>query len=240
MRIIQNERRINLFSSIGQYATLGGFLALLISLVSLLISFTRPTWTMPTLVGMFVGLLLSTVGGAVSDRYVGPLAHHKALIEVLKGLDYRHTLIQYLLPASHVLLEPGGCTVFVVKTQEGHVVYENGEDGKWRHHQRWKFFHKLAGRERLGTPHVEAEQEVCRLKRYLDERMPDADEVPVRPAIVFVNPDVELEADDSPVPAIYRKKVKNWLRGPGRLDPLPDDVHRRLTEALGVDEAEST
>ncbi|MGD2176663.1 MAG: hypothetical protein PVG71_02460, partial [Anaerolineae bacterium] len=123
MRIIRDERHINLRSSVGQYAALGGLVILLVGLV---ISFVRPTWAVPLLVSMVLGLILSVVGGYFADRYAGPLARHKTLEDVLKGLDYRHTLLQYVLPADHVLLEPGGCTCFAVKAQGGEVVYEHG------------------------------------------------------------------------------------------------------------------
>lgn len=228
MRIIRNERRINLLSSVGQYATLAGLLVLLSGLV---ISFVRPTWLAPLAVSMALGFVLSVVGGYFADRYAGPLAHHRALAEVLKGLDYRHTLIQYRLPADHVLLEPGGCTCFVVKGQGGEVAYEGS---RWSHNQRGKFFRQFVGQERLGEPHVQAEQEVARLERYLKTEMEDANRVPVRGVIVFVNEDVQVEAYQSPVPAFYRKNVKDWLRGPGHLEPLPAEVQQKLAEALDL------
>jgi hypothetical protein len=230
MNIIRDERHINLRSSVGQYAALGGLLILLVGLV---ISFVRPTWTVPLLVSMALGFTLSVVGGYFADRYAGPLARHKTLAEVLKGLDYRHTLLQYVLPADHVLLGPGGCTCFVVKAQGGAVAYERG---KWAHRQRGKFFRLLVGQEALGKPHVEAQHEVERLRRYLQERMDDADKVPVRGAVVFVNEAVQLEADESPVPAFYRKKVKDWLRGHGDLKPLQRHLLQPLHAALGVKE----
>ena len=62
----------------------------------------------------------------------------------------------------------------------------------------------------------------------------DAHRIPVRAMIVFVNEDVELNADDSPVPAFYRKRVKDWLRGPGGLRPLPADLRDKLLIALDV------
>lgn len=231
MQIIRDERRINLLSSVGQYATLGGLLVLLSGLV---ISFVRPAWLVPVAVSMALGFALSVVGGYFADRYAGPLAHYKALAEVLKGLDYRHTLIQYLLPADHVLLEPGGCTCFVVKAQAGEVAYEDGEDGHWTHKQRGKFFRRLVGQDQLGRPHLEAQQEVARLERYLSERMEDANRVPVRGVIVFVNEDVQVDADQSPVPAFYRKKVKDWLRGPGDLEPLGASLRQDLAAVLEV------
>jgi hypothetical protein len=228
MHIIRDERHINLRSSVGQYATLGG---LLILLTGLAISFVRPTWSVPLLASMALGFTLSVVGGFFADRYAGSLAHYKALAEVLKGLDYRHTLLQYTLPADQVLLEPGGCTCFVVKAQGGEVVYAHG---RWTHRQRGKFFRRLVGQAGLGRPDVEAQREVKKLERYLEEQLDDANRIPVRGAIVFVNEDVQLEADESPVPAFYRKKVKDWLRGPGGLMPLSEDLQQRLNAALGV------
>jgi hypothetical protein len=233
MRIVRDERRIEVLSSIGQYATLGGLLILLVGLV---ISFVRPTWMLPVVISTALGFLLSVVGGFLADRYAGSLAHHKTLAEVLKVLDYRHFLLQYVLPADHVLLEPGGCTVFVVKSQGGQVSYEGEKRGKWKHQQRGKFFRRLVGQAGLGRPDEEAQAEMDRLRDYLETEMEAADQVPVRGAIVFVNEDVQLEADQSPVPAFYRKKVKDWLRGPGDLPPLPDMLQEQLAKVLGVDE----
>ena len=233
MRIVRNKRRIEVLTSIGQYGSLGGLIVLLGGLV---ISFVRPTWMLPVVISMAVGFTLSVIGGFFADRYAGPLAHHTTLAEVLKGLDYRHTLLQYVLPADHVLLEPGGCTVLVVKTHGGEVVYEDGEKGHWRHRERGKIFRRLVGQPGVGRPDKEAREEVERLRDYLDERMEDADDVPVRGAIVFVNEDVQVQADESPVPAFYRKKVKDWLRGPGDLPSLSDELQQRLAEALGVEE----
>ncbi len=232
MRLVQNERRIKILSSVGQYGTLGGLLVLLTGLI---ISFARPTWVVPVAISTGLGFVLSAVGGFFADRYAGSLAHHTALAEVLKGLDYRHTLFQYVLPVDHVLLGPGGCTVFVVKSQGGDVVYEDGERGKWKHRQRGRLLRRIVGQAGVGRPDREARREADRLREFLADHMEEAERVPVRPVIVFVNEDVQLQAEDSPVPALYRKKVKDWLRGPGELRPLPDDVQERLAEVLGAE-----
>lgn len=233
MRIIRNERRIRVSSFIGQYVTMVGLLALLAGLV---ISFVKTEWLVAMLLSVALGVCFSVVGGFFADRYAGPLAHHDALARALKGLDDRHILLQYVLPASHVLLEPGGCTVFVVKAQEGQVTCQ--ENGRWKHQQRGKFFRQFAGQEAVGAPDYEAERQAHKLERWLTSRLPDDVEddveVAVRAAIVFVNPKVTLDAAASPVPTFYGKKVKAWLRGPGKRKPLPAAVHRRLAEALAV------
>jgi hypothetical protein len=228
MRIIRNERHIRTRSFIGRYATLAGLLVLLASLV---ISYVKPDWILLMLACVTLGIILSMVGGYFADRYAGPLAHHDALVGALKGLDDHHVLLQHVLPASHVMVEPGGCTIFVVKAQEGQVTCQG--EGRWKHRHRGKLFRQFAGQETLGAPDVEAGTQARKLERWLAGHLPDV-EVPVRAAIVFVNPDVTLDAAGSPVPAFYGKKVKAWLRGPGKLKPLPGDVGRQLAEALSI------
>ena len=227
MRIIRNERRINTLSFVGRYATLAGMVILLAGLI---ISYAKPEWLTPMFICVVVGVGLSIVGGFFAERYVSPLAHHNALATALKGLDDRFMHVQNDLPASHVLLEPGGCTAFVVKAHGGRVTCQ---DGRWKHYQRSKFFRQFAGQEAVGLPHVEAETQVRKLERWLESQQPDA-EIPVQAAIVFVNPDVKLDADASPVPAFFGKKVKGWLRGPGKLKPLPDETQRWLEETIAA------
>jgi hypothetical protein len=228
MRIVRNERHIRTRSFIGRYVPWVGILAVLIAW---LISITNPSTLFAVLVILPVGLVITMAGGYFADRYAGPLAHHSAVVKTLKGLDDQYILVQYLLPASHVLVEPGGCTTFVVKTQGGQVIYSPEKGGRWKHVQRGKFWRQFAGQEGIGLPDFEAERQAERLRRWLARKLPDV-EVPVRGVVVFVHPNVALEADESPVPALLGKKLKPWLRGPGRLKPLPDDVRRRLAEVL--------
>ncbi len=228
MRVIRNERHIRTRNFIGRYVPWVGILTVLIAWF---ISITNPGTLLAVLIILPVGFIVTVAGGYFADRYVGPLAHHSVLVKTLKGLDDQHLLVQYLLPASHVLVEPGGCTAFVVKTQGGQVIYSPEKGGRWRHIQRGKFWRQFAGQEGIGLPDFEAERQAERLRRWLARRLPDV-EVPVRGVVVFVHPNVTLEADESPVPALLGKKLKTWLRGPGKLKPLPDDVRRRLAEVL--------
>ena len=234
MRIIQNERRIKVLGSIGKYGALGGFLMLLAGLIS---SWVRSDLLLVMLVSLPVGTILTVVGGVLTDRYAGPLAHHQTLANALKGLSNRYALIEYLLPSPHVLLEPGALTVLVVKTQPGEVECE--ESGRWKHRMRGEFFRQIAGQEAVGAPDLDAQHQVRKMEKWLARNLPDT-EVNVRAAIVFVNPDVALESRGSSVPAFYGKKIKAWLRGPGKLKPLSATARSELEQALGIQAAEQT
>jgi hypothetical protein len=226
MRTISNERRIRTSRAVAQYGTLAGLLALLGGLV---ISFVKPDWLWMMVLSVTLGYALSVVGGFFTDRFAGPLAHHEAISNALKGLDNRHVLLQYTLPAPHVLIEPGGCTAFIVKTQGGHVRYQEG--GRWKHQQKGKFFRQFVGQEAIGAPDMEANRQAHKLEQWFERRLPDVP-VLVRAVVVFVNPDVTLEIEGAAVPVLHSKKLKTWLRGPGKLKPLPSNAYRQVVETV--------
>lgn len=230
MRIVRNERHIRVRSFIGKNAPLVGLAALAIGL---LLSLFQPDQLLIMAICMVLGVSFSIVGGIFADRYAGPLAHHDALSNVLKGLDSQYVLVQYILPVPHVLLEPGGLTALVIRSHGGQIAFQ--KEGRWKHRQPGKAFRQMVGQPGVGAPDLEAEYQVKKLKSWLAEHLPDT-EVPVRAVIVFVNPHVRLEAADSPVPAFYGKKVKAWLRGPGKQPSLPADVYRQLAMASGLGE----
>jgi hypothetical protein len=229
MRIIQNERRIRVRRAVGQYVP---WVALLILGTGLVLSYIRPSWLLALVAAVILGVILSVIGGRFAERYAGPLAHHETLPAALKGLDSQHLLAQYVLPAPHVLLDPGGVTVLVVKSHAGQITFE---EGRFKNRQKGRIFRQLAGQESLALVHREAAALATRVESWLRTNAGGLD-VPVRAGIVFINPSAKVDASDSPVPAFYGKKVKSWLRGPGKRKTLPSSTYQaavRAFEALG-------
>jgi hypothetical protein len=225
MKIIRNERRIRILTAVGRYVP---WAALLVLGSGLLISYLRPQWLLVMVVAVVSGVVLSIGGGRFAERYAGPMAHHKALNAALKGLDSRHVLAQYVLPAPHVLFDPGGATVLMVKSHAGEIAFE---DGRFKNRQKGRIFRQLAGQESIGLAHEEAAALASKVEAWLRENA-DAVDVPVRAAIVFVNSGAKLDAADSPVPVFYGKKVKNWLRGPGKRKAVPTSTYESVIDAL--------
>jgi hypothetical protein len=108
------------------------------------------------------------------------------------------------------------------------IQYRNG---KWRHLLGWqKFFLWLAG-DSLGNPSREAAGEVETLQRYLAKKLPGV-EIPLQPIIVFGNATAEVDASECPIPALHYKKLKDWLRGPGKAGPLSAGARDQLIGLL--------
>jgi hypothetical protein len=229
MRVISNEKYIARRATLGRYAGLAGLLVLLLALIfSCTVSVPLVVMQWALAVATVIGTLLSFFGGYYGDRFSGARAHHASVRKALKGLDDRYVLLQYTLPAPHVLLGPGGLTVFVIRANAGEITYA---DGKWHHRQRAKLLRRLAGQQGLGHPEADVQREVERLAHHLEERLPEV-EVPVWGAVLFTHPEVELELEDPPVPALYVKQAKSWLRGSGERKILPSRVQRQLKEEI--------
>ncbi len=230
MRIIANETFIERREKLADIMPL---VAMGVLFGSLVVSFIKPEWFLFTMGLAVVGFFLSIIGTYFVQRFAGQLAHHEVVPKALKGFSDDYALLIYKVPnVPFALVEPGGLTAILVKNHGGEVVYE---DGRWQHNQRMKFIRQFGGEESLGRPDRQAQDLAQLLEAYADERLPDNVEVPVRGIALFVNPDVELSAEDAPIPAIWVGKLKDWLRNEGRRSRLPAEVQEAIVETLDID-----
>ncbi len=227
MRVYRNTRYIERRSKVGLWASLAG---LVLTLAALVMTWAVPQYIQATLAVIWTGFLLSVLGTHYSEVYAGNAAPHTRLAEAFKGLDDRYALLLHELPVPYVLVEPRGLLVITAKTVGGKVTYA---DGRWRHEERGKFFKRLSGQEGLGRPDLDNTVDVERLRSWLKKQGLGDYDIPVRGVIIFTHPDVQLEAETSPVPALRPSKVKDWLRAQ-RGGTLPTEVHTRLEETLGL------
>lgn len=223
MKVYVNETYVTRRSSVGKWASLLG-LAILAS--GFVVSLKNPNLLFVSFGSLAVGFILSNVGIYYANRYTRPDRPDAELAKALKGLDNRHVLYQFCLPVSQVLREPGGLTVFLLKPQEGQVLFQ---EGKWRNKLGWSRVLRWMGQEGLGEPEREVAQEVQTLREWLQEQAPDLN-VPMRGVLVFTK--AQLTLDNPPVPAMAPKQIKGWLRKAGKLPPLPKQTLAQLTQVL--------
>jgi len=229
MQVLTNESYIATRKKLGERAPFVGLLVLAGATVLL---FVKPAWTWYVMLLIWVGFVISIIGTYFGDRFVGVLAHHKKVPEALKGLDSTYALLVYRTPIPFVLVGPGGVTTITVRSQGGTVSY----DGKrWRQRQKMSFFRRVAGQETIGQPDRLAEAEAQSIRDYLRSRLPEGVEVPVQPLVMFVDPQVQLTAESSPVPALRAADVKRWLRKEGRQSKLADEVLKQLYATFSIE-----
>lgn len=221
MRTFRNDKFIQRRANVGRYVSLFGLGVLILGLI---ISFTTPELIGVSFLTLIVGFIASQIGIYYGNRYARLDRPDEVLAKALKGFDDRYTLYQYATPAGNVLLTPNACYVFAIKLQSGLIVYK---DGKWRHDVGWKRFFRAFAQEGLGNPVNDVQLEVNTLKRHLDRHLPGVD-VPLQAVIVFGHDRATIDANESPVPALHVKKLKDWLRGPGKGGELTPEVREQL------------
>ena len=229
MKVIRNDRYIQIRSKIGRYASLGGLVVLAGGLLASFLGQQRPELVTLSFVCLLFGFVLSQVGIYYGNRFVRPDRPDEALTKALKGLDDRFVLYHYQLPTPHVLLAPDACYVLAVQQQSGKV---SARGDRWKHPLGWKRLFAWASQESIGNPAKAAQLEVEALQAHLAKKLPDV-EVPLTPVVVFSNPDVELDVSDTAVPVIHIKKLKDWLRGAGKGQGLPAGARVQVLKLFG-------
>ena len=225
MRVFRNDKLIESRARIGR---ISGFAGLGLLFAGLFISF-RPEYFLYAYLVLILGIILASIGTYNASKWLASPRADEALEIALKGLDNKHLLYNYLLPAEHVLLSPYGVYVFIVKRLDGRITCE-GE--RWR--QKFSFLRLLQGmsRERLGNPTQDLRWAMDRVRQLLEPEVGD-EEVPIAGMIVFSNDKAELDVTGSPVPVLPAKKLKRHLRSAFKAGRrLPEDTRRELERIL--------
>jgi len=204
-----------------------GFAALFIGLMmtnrSLLLSYAF----------LLVGLFGASLGSFLSSRYVREPRADQVLSDALESLDKRYTLYSYYLAANHIVASHYGLVVIVRRSHGGEVTFD--DKGRWRHKAGWRKVFQLFGEPSVGKPHQEAVDDVEWTKKWIDEVFPE-DDLPVNGIIVFTDPEVQLNAKKSPVPAVkagdLARYMKQGLKGQPTLTTAKQKELRRTLDEI--------
>jgi hypothetical protein len=221
MKIIKNEKLINRNSKIGQYTSLG---ALVVLVVGMYISFTRPELFIWAVGALLVGFTLTQVGMYYGNRWGRSPRPDEKLDAGLKGLPGDFVMYHWTTSIAHLLVGPAGIWVLLPYHQRGKVTYRNN---------RWKMgggglmqgYMRIFGQESIGRPDLEAEAEVSSIRKTLAKEMAE-DEIPeIQAALVFTTEGVEIEAEDAPMVALPIKKLKEFMRNKAKERPItPEEL----------------
>lgn len=239
MRIVIDEKKVKRQALIGRVALFGSLAILLGGLLLTLFGQQLGIFELENL-GLFylvyttvlvVGFGVSRIGMHYGNRFLAANRPEMVLREHLKGLDRKFALMIFKLPADYVLIEPGGVTVFIVKTQGSKVEYKND---RWR--LRAGILNFWLGRdEPLGNPSDEAKEALSKINAIFTEKIPEL-RIPLRAIIVFSNPRVKLDLDTLPYPVLAPDGLKEYIRGESKLKELPNSIQRKIRAALDAPE----
>lgn len=208
MKIIKNEKLIKRNGVIGQWMSIG---ALIVLGGGMYISFTKPEYFVYSLACLLAGFIMTQVGMYMGTRWGRSPRPDEKIDTGLKGTHSEFTIYHYTSPVSHLLVGPSGVWVLLPYHQGGSIYFAKN---------RWKAsgggflqgYLRLFGQEGLGRPDIDAENEAERLTRFFQKKMEGSTIPEVKPILVFTHDAVELDAGDSPIPAMKLKQLKEFLR----------------------------
>lgn len=216
MKIIKNEKIIKRNSKIGQWTSLA---ALIVLGGGMYLSFTRTDLFVYSIAALLVGFTLTQIGMYMGNRYGRSPRPDEKLDAGLKGLQNEFSMYHYTAPASHLLVGPAGVWVLVPYHQRGKVTFRKN---------RWKMsgggflqsYMRIFGQESLGRPDIEVDSEVRAVKKHLEKLLGESDVPEIKAMMVFTSDEVEIEAEDAPVPAMKLKDVKEFFRKKTKEKPI--------------------
>jgi hypothetical protein len=217
MKSVVNEKLVKRNSRIGQITSLA---ALGILAVGLIITFKYPDKFVYSLGALLIGFILSQVGIYYGNRWGRSPRPYEIINKSLKGLGREYTIYHYLTPASHLLVGPAGVWTILPFYQKGTVTYEK---------ERWRAkgggflqgYMRIFGQENIGRPDLEAGAEMSAVKAFFEKKLPEGIEVPeIKAALLFAHPQVEIHAEDAPLPALTPKDLKEFMRSKSKEKPI--------------------
>ncbi len=235
MKVVTNTKLIKRNAKIGQYTSIG---ALVILGIGLYISFKRPDLFFYSLGALVAGFFLSQIGMYYGNRWGRNPRPDEMIDKNLKGLGREYTVYHYVTPASHLLVGPAGVWTIMPHHQSGTIVYTKN---------RWKTkgggflqsYLRLFGQENMGRPEMESDAEIEATKRYLTKKLPEGSQLPdIKSLLLFTSPNVELNVEEAPLPAITPKELKDFLREKSKEEPIGELMLDSLFRVLPKPERE--
>ncbi|MFL7868620.1 MAG: hypothetical protein AB8I58_07320 [Anaerolineales bacterium] len=228
MKIIKNEKLINRNAKIGQYTSLG---ALAVLGVGMYISFTRPELFIWAVAALLVGFTFTQIGMYYGNRWGRSPRPDEKLDAGLKGLPGDFVMYHWKTPVAHLLVGPAGIWTLIPYHQRGKVTYRNN---------RWRMggggflqgYMRIFGQEGIGRPDLEAESEISSIRKALAKEM-EIDEIPeIQAMLVFTAEGVEIEAEETPIPAQPLKKLKDFMRNKAKERPITTEELEKVKAIL--------
>lgn len=188
-----------------KYAQWGSYVGFGALFAGLLLTSSYPLWAYLCLL---VGLIGASFGSYMANRYVQEPRADQVFTEAMEGMDKRYALYNYYLSSNHIVASHYGLTVLLPRGQAGVVTYE---DGRWRHKAGWRKILQLFGEPNVGKPGQELEREIEWVQEWIDEIFVE-EKIPVTGVVVFTNPNVQLYAQDAPIPVVTADDLARFLK----------------------------
>jgi hypothetical protein len=235
MRIIKNEKLIERNGKIGNWIN---FASLAVLGIGMYFSFSstqsnpKPEFFTYSVVCFVVGFIMMQIGLYMGNRWGRSPRPDEKLDAGLKGLHSEFNMYHFSSPVSHLLVGPSGVWALLPYHQRGNISFKKN---------RWKMkgggflqgYMRIFGQENLGRPDLDAENEMQTLQKFFAKKLGESAVPEIKSILVFTTDEVELDAGESPIPAMKLKQLKEFIRRSGKNNRiLSSEQIKTLTDAL--------
>lgn len=229
MKIIKNEKLIKRNGAIGGYTSV---IALVILAGGMYVSYTQPELATWSLLALLVGFILTQVGMYFGNRWGRRPRPDEKLDAALKGMSGDAILYHYSTSVPHLYVGAAGIWILLPFHQKGKVTFKKN---------RWKSsgggflqaYLRVFGQESIGRPDLDASHLASKLAKEIKKSLAEGEEIPpIYAVLIFLDENIEIEAEGSPYPAVPAKKLKDLFRKAAKENPLASAVLERVKAAL--------
>ena len=79
---------------------------------------------------------------------------------------------------------------------------------------------RIFGQDSIGRPDIEMESETNAVKKYLAKQLKESEIPEINTMLVFTDENVEIDAEDAPIPAFKLKEIKEFFRKKSKEKPI--------------------
>ena len=230
MKVYIDRQKVNARAQGAQFASVGGLLLLLASVI---IPLFLPGWAGIAWVMLVVGLGTAMVGIYFANRWVRKPRPEDSLDKALKSLDERHHIYHYpSLPCSHILLTPSGLIAMEVINLGSVFSYRNG---KWKEAMTVGRALRYIVEERVDDPVRSSQEMIQELKGRIEKEFNGEVQVPIKALTVFTHPTAVLEIEGAAIPVCKIEKLRKQATIISeRLDPEAYDKLSSFLERITI------
>ena len=213
MKIYIDRQKLNARASLANFASVGGLVILLGSVV---VPLFVPGTATPSLLLLILGASTAMVGIYLANRWIRKPRPEESLDKALKAFDDHYRMYHYpALPCDHLLLTPSGVTALEVVNLGGSFSYRNG---RWKEAMTIGRALRYMVEPRVGDPAVVARAQAEELGKRFQKELGSEVVVPIKALTVFTHPAVDLEIEGGSFPACRIEKLrKQSTTGAARL-----------------------
>jgi hypothetical protein len=224
--------------------------------------FIQLNWTWISFAALPLGFVFASFGSYYINRFARrrwpgsrTVARPDEVLERnMKGFDDKYAYFVWSLPANYVLVGPSGITIFAVRSDRGRVKVQGD---RWREPFSFGRFFTVFAREGVGNPAYELEDQTKKLRQLINQA-PGANSngpvdktgdkagdkagdgapgngaavIPIDRVAVFLNPEMQITADNPSIPVLRADQLKHYVRRQARDNKLSSATLRNLTDLL--------